>query len=209
MSDHDHHNYGDRHGVHVAHQGTDFGDAVEANHRLQHRYPSDARFCALCGGAMRTRIVLPDSKHRKVCESCGFVHFSGPKLVAGCVVIDAGRVMLLRRGNDPQIGAWTFPGGYVDLGEVPVQAALRETLEEVGMHVTPDGLLGFYADVQNPTAVVIAYLATPGSEAPRVSREAIEIKYIGPQEIPWDEVSFRTTHGALRDWIELDQKRHA
>ena len=210
MSDHDHHDrrgQAERNDPHHQHDSRVAGEPVEANHHLQHRYPGEVRFCGLCGGAMRRRVVLPDSKHFNVCERCGFVHFPGPKLVAGCLVIDSGRLLLLRRGNEPRIGTWTFPGGYVDLGETPAQAALRETLEEVGIRVTPNGLLGVYADAQNPIAAVVAYLARAGTDVPRVSSEATEIKYFAPNEIPWAELSFRTTHDALRDWVALMEKR--
>lgn len=176
-------------------------DPVEANHHLQHRYPATIRFCPLCGGAMRMRVVLPDRKRFKVCDRCGFVHFPGPKLVAGCLVIDAGRVLLLRRGNEPRIGTWTFPGGYVDLGETPRDAAIRETFEEVRMRVTADALLGVYADEQNPIAAVVVYLARPGSEPPGLSLEATEVRYFAVADIPWDDLAFRTTHDALRDWV--------
>jgi ADP-ribose pyrophosphatase YjhB (NUDIX family) len=94
----------------------------------------------------------------------------------------------------------------VDLGETPAQAALRETLEEVGMRVTADGLLGVYADAQNPIAAVVVYRAHPGVEAPSLSPEASEIKYFTPDEIPWNDLSFRTTHDALRDWVTLVEK---
>src|ERR1700720_2404980 len=76
---------------------TNAAEPVEANHHLQHQYPGNVRFCALCGGAMWMRMVLPDRKRLMVCDRCGFVHFPSPKLVAGCLVIDAGRVLLLRR----------------------------------------------------------------------------------------------------------------
>jgi ADP-ribose pyrophosphatase YjhB (NUDIX family) len=176
---------------------------VEANHHIQHQYPHNIRFCALCGGEMRVRMVLPDRKPFKVCSKCGFVDFPGPKLVAGCLVIDAGRVLLLRRGIQPQIGRWTFPGGYVDLGEAPAQAALRETSEEVGMTVTIGRLLGVYSDPARPIAVVVVYLAEPGAQAPGLSQEATEARYFRPDEIPWAEIAFRTTHDALGDWVAL------
>jgi 8-oxo-dGTP diphosphatase len=176
---------------------------VEANHHIQHGYPHNIRFCALCGGEMRLRVVLPDRKRFKVCTKCGFIDFPGPKLVAGCLVINAGRVLLLRRGLHPRKGFWTFPGGYVDLGEVPAQAALRETVEEVGMHVTPDRLLGIYTDPAAPVATVAVYLARPGSEAPGLSIEATEVRYFAPSELPWDDLAFYTTREALTDWIAL------
>ena len=174
---------------------------VEAKHHLQHQYPHNIRFCGLCGGEMRLRTVLPDRKRFKVCTQCGFIDFPGPRLVAGCFVIDRGRVLLLRRGIEPQIGKWTFPGGYVDLGETPAQAAIRETLEEVGMNVTLGRLLGVYTDPARPIASVVIYLAQPGIEAPGLSHEATEVRYFAPDEIPWDDLAFRTTHDSLSDWV--------
>ncbi len=176
---------------------------VEPRHEIQHQYPANARFCPLCAGAMELRTVLPDHKRHKVCSRCGYIDFQSPKLVAGCLVIDAGRVLLLRRAIPPRLGYWTFPGGYVDFGEMPERAALRETVEEVGMNVTLERLLGIYADPQNPIAAVVVYLARPGRESPGLSNEASEVRYFAPAEIPWEEIAFRTTETALRDWIKL------
>lgn len=144
---------------------------------------------------------MPDRKRLKVCAACGYIDFQGPKLVAGCLVIDAGRVLLLRRGIMPQVGKWTFPGGYVDLGETAAQAAMRETVEEVGMTVALGRLLGLYADPAHPIAAVAVYMAAPGAEAPAISEEATEVRYFAPDEIPWDDVAFATTRQALSDWI--------
>jgi len=174
---------------------------VEANHHIQHQYPQNIRFCALCGGEMRPRVVLPDGKRFKVCGRCGYIDFPGPKLVAGCLVIERGRVLLLRRGIAPQLGKWTFPGGYVDLGETPTQAALRETVEEVGMRVTLGPLLGLYSDPERPIAAVAVYLAEPGTEPPRTSAEATEVRYFAPDDLPWASLAFRTTRDALIDWV--------
>jgi ADP-ribose pyrophosphatase YjhB (NUDIX family) len=153
---------------------------------------------------MRMRTVLPDGKRFKVCGGCGFVYFPGPKLVAGCLVIATGRILLLRRGIEPQIGQWTFPGGYVDLGETPAAAALRETREEVGMRVELGSVLGIYTDPAHPIAAVIVYLAKPGIEEASVTDEATEIRYFAPADIPWHEIAFPTTLEALRDWLALE-----
>jgi len=179
---------------------------VHADHHVQHQFPQKVRFCALCGAEMRLRTVLPDRKHFKVCVCCGFVHFPGPKLVAGCLVVGNGRVLLLRRGIEPQIGKWTFPGGYVDLGESPAAAALRETSEEVGLRVELGRVLGVYSDPDQPLAAVVVYMATPGTEKATVTDEATEIRYFTPQEIPWRELAFPTTLDALRDWTAKSQK---
>jgi ADP-ribose pyrophosphatase YjhB (NUDIX family) len=171
------------------------------NHEVQRRYPREARFCPLCAGAMEPRRVAPDDKTFKVCPRCGFVYFHGPKLVAGCLVESQSRVLLLRRGIEPSLGKWTFPGGYVDLGETPAKCAIRETHEEVGMNVKLGPLLGVYADEKDPLAIIVVYLAEPGREPPGLSLEATEVRYFATADVPWRELAFPTTHEALATWV--------
>ena len=128
---------------------------LEANHQIQHEFPRNVRFCPMCGGALEMRIVAPDQKENKVCTQCGFVYFLGPKLVAGCIIADGDRTLLLRRGLEPSLGKWTYPGGFVDLGETPEKCARRETAEEVGMTVRDPELLGVYADRQEPVPIIV------------------------------------------------------
>jgi ADP-ribose pyrophosphatase YjhB (NUDIX family) len=174
---------------------------VHPNHRVQRDYPAKVRFCPLCGAAMKPRIILPDNVTRKVCDACGFVHFPGPKLVAGCLVIDGGKVLLLRRGNEPALGKWTFPGGYVDFGENAADAAIRETREEVGMRVELGPVLGVLTDAANPSLTLVVYLATPLGDPPATSEEATEVRYFAPADVPWLELAFPTTVDALTAWI--------
>ena len=106
---------------------------VHADHRIQREFPQNVRFCALCGGAMRMRTVKPDYKRFKVCDRCGFVHFPSPKLVAGCLVIERGRVLLEHQyRHAAQSMMWELPAGRIDDGERELAAAKRELLEETG-----------------------------------------------------------------------------
>jgi ADP-ribose pyrophosphatase YjhB (NUDIX family)/ribosomal protein S27AE len=181
--------------------------SVEANHQIQHEFPRNVRFCPMCGGALEMRIVAPDHKENKVCIKCGFVYFLGPKLVAGCIIADGYRTLLLRRGLEPSLGKWTYPGGFVDLGETPENCALRETVEEVGMTVQDPELLGIYADRNDPKPIiVVTYLAKPGAETPIVTPEATEVRYFGVDEIPWDGLAFDTTVQAMEAWAKALRK---
>ena len=177
--------------------------AVHPDHRVQHRFPREARFCALCGGPMEHRPVLPDGNERPVCTQCGFVFFASPKLTVGCLVIDGGRVLLLRRGNEPALGKWTFPGGFVEFGERAIDAAVRETREEVGLRAIVDRLLGVYTDPSNHNAQLVTYLAHPEGGVPTLSSEAVAVRYFALPEIPWDSIAFPSTADALTDWARL------
>lgn len=175
---------------------------VEVKHHVQHRYPAASRFCPLCGAQLLARPVAPDNRPRKVCSACGFVEFLSPKLVAACLLVRDSKVLLLRRGIEPARGKWTFPGGYVDLGETAVEAAARETVEEVGVCVKVGRLLGLYFDPAQPQAAVTVYFAEAPDSVPSLSEEALEVRYFGADEIPWEQIAFPTTADALRDWIE-------
>jgi 8-oxo-dGTP diphosphatase len=172
---------------------------VEADHELQHEYPHGVRFCPMCGGALEVRIVEPDQKEHKTCIKCGFIYFLNPKVVAGCLIVEGDRTLLIRRGFEPARGKWTYPGGYVDLGETPERCAIRETREEIGMTIASPELLGVYADRADPapSIIVVTYVAAPGPEAPVVTSEATEVRYFGVDEIPWDDLAFDTTRQAL------------
>lgn len=56
-----------------------------------------------------------------------------PRVGVGAVVIEDGRVLLVRRGTQPGRGMWAIPGGLVELGETLQEAAEREILEETGL----------------------------------------------------------------------------
>ena len=60
---------------------------------------------------------------------------SQPVVGVGVVIVDDGRLVLVRRGAEPALGKWSFPGGAVELGEAVRDAAVRETKEEIGLDV--------------------------------------------------------------------------
>jgi ADP-ribose pyrophosphatase YjhB (NUDIX family) len=154
-----------------------------------------ARFCPRCG---RTPTV--DFPRSLQCEHCGYAAFYNPKPVAGAIPREPdGRLWLLRRGFDPSAGLWTFPGGFVDLGESVEQAARREAREELEVDVELNGLVGVYSRAQD-RVVLVVFDATLEGE-PRPTPEAPEVRAFAPDDVPWDELAFWSTEQALRDLL--------
>ncbi|MGA9859149.1 MAG: NUDIX domain-containing protein [Solirubrobacteraceae bacterium] len=154
---------------------------------------AEARFCPRCGQAAEI-----DYPRRIVCPHCGYAAYYNPKPVAAAIPIDdAGRVILLRRGFDPGQGLWTFPGGFVDLGESVPDAARRETDEELGLAIELESLVGVYSRPEDRVVLIVYRARALGR--PATSPEATEVTAFAPDEIPWPELAFWSTTQALRD----------
>jgi 8-oxo-dGTP diphosphatase len=64
-----------------------------------------------------------------------------PLVGVGAVVVDEGRVLLVRRGQEPLKGQWSLPGGLLELGESLTAGVAREVFEETGLMVEPIELI--------------------------------------------------------------------
>ena len=67
-----------------------------------------------------------------------------PLVGVGAIIVEAGRILLVKRGHPPLLGDWSIPGGMLELGESVRDAAVREAREETGLVVAPEELLGVY-----------------------------------------------------------------
>ena len=77
-------------------------------------------------------------------ENNGLRAVNGTRIpCVGAIVRDgAGRLLLIKRGHDPEAGRWSLPGGRIEPGETDAQALVREMREETGLTVVPGPLLG-------------------------------------------------------------------
>ena len=155
----------------------------------------DAKFCPRCGEP--ADVAYPRSIS---CPHCGYGAYFNPKPVAAAIPVTADdKIVLLRRGFDPGKGLWTFPGGFVDLGETVEEAARREAREEIEAEVELQSLVGVYSH-EEERVVLIVYAATTGDE-PQTTDEALEVQAFAPDEIPWQELAFWSTTNALKDFL--------
>src|SRR5262247_1159279 len=71
-------------------------------------------------------------------------HPKQPLIGVGALIVENGRVVLIKRGKAPLLGEWSIPGGMLELGETLRQGAEREALEETGLVVRATELLGVF-----------------------------------------------------------------
>ncbi|MEJ2109296.1 MAG: NUDIX hydrolase [Acidobacteriota bacterium] len=163
-----------------------------------------AKFCPRCGNRLEERFIVIEQKSQKVCGDCGFIFYLNPKVAAGAIARQNGKIWLIRRNIEPSLNSWTFPGGYVDLGERVPDAAIRETFEETMLHVRLDRLLNVYSYAK-AGIVMIAYCATVIGGSPEITPESKAIQAFGIEEIPWDDLAFPSTREALRDYVDQEE----
>ncbi len=159
------------------------------------------RYCAVCGGTLQARVLKEGDPVRLVCDACGFIFYIDPKVAVGTIIgTPDGGIVLVRRGIDPGYGKWVFPGGYVDRGEEVQAAAIREALEETGLDIRIDGLIDVYS-YRNHVPVLLVYAATIVGGQMRAADECLEVATFRQNEIPWNELAFRSTRDSLRDYF--------
>src|SRR5207245_3189602 len=115
------------------------------------------RFCPLCAGALGREAVPPDLREQAVCSRCRFIFYLNPKVVAGTIPEQDGRILLTRRSINPGHGLWTFPGGFVDFGETVTDGARSEKFEAKGHQVTLMELLSVYSFTCSSLIICICY----------------------------------------------------
>ncbi|MFQ5897438.1 MAG: NUDIX domain-containing protein [Candidatus Methylomirabilia bacterium] len=163
--------------------------------------PDSIRFCPLCGASLTRSRITPHEKEEAVCPSCGFIFYLNPKVVAGTIPAEDGRILLVRRNIEPAKGKWTFPGGFVEWGESVPAGAQRETLEETGLTVTLSTLVGVYSYAGAPVVIVVYRARVTGGHLARCP-EIAEAAWVRPHEIPWGELAFPSTRDALTDYLK-------
>lgn len=136
--------------------------------------PATIRYCPLCAGPLAREAVPPDHREQAVCAACRFVFYLNPKVVAGTIVEQAGRILLTRRAIDPGRGLWTFPGGFVDFGESVTDAAVRETFEETGLKVDIRALHNVYSYPGAPVIIVYTARVLGGTLSPCDENDLLE-----------------------------------
>ncbi|ORE94459.1 NUDIX hydrolase [Stappia sp. 22II-S9-Z10] len=142
------------------------------------------------------RVPDGDTVARAVCDTCGFIAYDNPKIVAGAVVRVGSRILLCKRNIEPARGRWTLPAGYLENGETPEEGARREAYEEATAAIKIDGLLAIYT-IRRLSQVQIIYRAhlDDGVFAPGPESQAVAL--FEPDAIPYDEIAFSTVRWAL------------
>jgi ADP-ribose pyrophosphatase YjhB (NUDIX family) len=163
--------------------------------------PRSIKHCRACGGEVRYQTPADDNRDRATCIVCTTIHYENPLNVVGTLPVWHDRVLLCRRAIEPRRGLWTLPAGFMELGETTAQGAIRETTEEAGARVELEGLYSLI-NVVRVGQVHLFYRARLLGADFAPGTESLEVKLFAEDEVPWDEIAFRTTRMTLQFYFD-------
>ena len=167
--------------------------------------PRRIQHCPACGARAEYRVPPEDNRERATCTACGAIHYENPINVVGTVPVWGDQVLLCRRNIEPRRGLWTLPAGFMEYGESTADGALRETIEEAGARVEMQGLFSVL-NVVRVGQVHLFYRARMLDTSLNPGPESIEARLFREDEIPWDQLAFRTVRQTLELFFE-DRRR--
>lgn len=156
---------------------------------------SEFQYCPLCGKELIKKEM--EGKERLACPSdtCGFVWWDNPLTVVAAIVEKDGNILLARNKEWPE-KIFALITGFLEKGETPEAAVVREVKEELGLDAEIREMIGIYSFFER-NQLIIAYYLTAAGEI-RLGDELAEIRMIHPGKLrPWPF----GTGLAVRDWL--------
>ena len=132
-----------------------------------------------------------------------------PVVGIGAVIIQDGKLALIKRGNEPSKGKWSIPGGHVELGENLKDAVIRETKEETCLDIENPQLIDVVENVDLDEAgkikyhyVIIDYLVHVKSGEIQAASDAAELRWV-----PFDEVENYNLTASFRVFFRQNREK--
>ncbi len=148
-------------------------------------------FCHFCGARLSEKQL--HGTIRLFCENCNEAIYENPVPATCLVVVDnKERILLVKRSVEPKIGFWCLPGGFIELGESPGQAALRELKEETGLSGKIELLFGvtINSSPRYHSVLMVGYLIKNYTGILESGDDASDAAYFNYKDLP--EIAFES-----------------
>jgi ADP-ribose pyrophosphatase YjhB (NUDIX family) len=169
---------------------------------------NNKRFCPYCGAELAVR--ENEGRERLYCEKELRFLYENPIPAATALVADtAGRILLVLRNREPGRNQWALPGGFVETGESPAEAARRELEEETGLRASGPDLIDISyqeSTYYKTSLLIIGYHFKRYRGEMRAADDADDVRFFGTGELP--PLAFES-HAAIIDrYLKSHQGDH-
>ena len=154
------------------------------------------KYCPKCSHNLKQKDIHGHT--RLVCNKCGFIFYNNPKPTAGVFIVKNNKVLLAKRAVEPFKGWWDSIGGFMESGETPQEAAIRETKEETGLDIKLINILNVGKDrYEDEHTVPIVFLAKIIGGKPKPADDVDEIKWFSLSDLPGN-IAFESDKRTLK-----------
>ena len=170
-------------------------------------YQDHYQFCPNCGASTPDRSSQLGSNQSTsiTCSQCGFTVYQNPAPAVGVIITNHNRLLLAKRNIEPFKHDWDLPGGFVDIGETPEQACVRELLEEANLEIKVIAYVSSYPDryQQYPT-LVMGFTAEIAAGEPKPADDVAELKWFDLDQLP-ENIAFGSINRIIKDYLRHRQ----
>jgi 8-oxo-dGTP diphosphatase len=145
---------------------------------------AEFNYCPGCGRKLAVDFI--EGRERKNCHFCGFIDYKNPLPCVAIIGIKENKIALIKRGIEPSKGEWAPPSGFIESGETPEEAALRELYEETSLKGEIIKLLGVHSqdtDIYG-NLVIIIFLVEIKEGKTKAGDDALDARFFGFEELP-------------------------
>ncbi len=154
-------------------------------------------YCWRCGSELSKK--MDEGRERYFCKACDEFVYRNSVPVGGVFVVDNDKVLLIKRGGEPNKGKWSYPAGYLEYNERPEHGAVRELEEETGLKADPEKLkLVATIQLEHPDKYVVG-------NAYAISFESIEGNVVAGDDA--EEARFWTIKEMEASLNEMESKK--
>jgi len=145
---------------------------------------SDYKFCPKCAGKLQIKVM--SGVERLMCQNCAFVFYLNPIPAVVGILIQDSKLCLVKRKEEPKIGFWCIPGGFLELNE-PIEAGLiREIKEETNLDVEIQDIEAVHSALEgpNPNVLIVFYRCRIIGGVLKPGDDAEDARFFSFDEIP-------------------------